>query len=93
MKRLNQYDIMIDVDHAPPLVDSGKSRQFSSKEVKTKIDNSVWTDTPEDKQRKLKERLSGKKRSREQDDEEPEPVRMSQRDLEMQRQVQEYNVS
>ncbi|KAG2182369.1 hypothetical protein INT43_007299 [Umbelopsis isabellina] len=72
-------------------VDTGKSRQFSSKEVKTKVNNSVWTDTPAEKQRKLEERLSGKKRSREQDDEEPEPVRMSQRDLEMQRQVQEYN--
>lgn len=73
-------------------VDHHKSRQFSKNEVKTKIDNSEWTDTPADKQRKLEERLSGKKRSRDREEEE-EPVKMSKRDIELRNQVESYNVS
>jgi len=71
-------------------VDHHKSRQFSKNEVKTKIDNSEWTDTPADKQRKLEERLSGKKRSRDREEEE-EPVKMSKRDIELRNQVESYN--
>lgn len=74
-------------------VDQHKSRQFSKSEVKNKVDNSVWTDTPADKQRKLEERLSGKKRSRDRDAEEDEPVKLSARDIELRNQVNAYNVS
>ncbi|KAI8581939.1 hypothetical protein K450DRAFT_229997 [Umbelopsis ramanniana AG] len=72
-------------------VEQGKSRQFSKSEVKNKVDNSGWTDTPADKQRKLEERLAGKKRSRDRDDEEDEPVKLSQRDIELRNQVNAYN--
>jgi hypothetical protein len=74
-------------------VDQHKSRQFSKSEVKNKVDNSGWTDTPADKQRKLEERLAGKKRSRDRDAEEDEPVKLSARDIELRNQVNAYNVS
>lgn len=53
----------------------------------------MWTDTPADKQRKLEERLAGKKRSRDRDAEEDEPVKLSARDIELRNQVNAYNVS
>lgn len=76
----------------PPEVDylkqasSGKSRQFTNKAVsKEDLANSGWTDTPADKERKLKE--SGKRKA-----DDYEQVYHSAKDAEQRRNVQEYNM-
>lgn len=64
---------------------SSRSRQFSNKPIGD-IDSSSWTETPADKERKLHEGRSGKRKAE-------EPVSYSAIDTERKRAIEEYNVS
>lgn len=67
---------------------SSKSRQFTNKTMsKEELDSSEWTMTPAQKQQRLEEQRSGKRKTME------EEVDFSQLDRERIRNVQEYNVS
>lgn len=77
----------------PPEVDylkkanSSKSRQFTNKTMsKEELDSSEWTMTPAQKQQRLEEQRSGKRKTME------EEVDFSQLDRERIRNVQEYNM-
>ncbi|KAG1294754.1 hypothetical protein G6F66_004927 [Rhizopus arrhizus] len=75
---------------APPEVDylksanSSRSRQFSNKPIGD-IDSSSWTETPADKERKLHEGRSGKRKAE-------ESVSYSAIDTEKKRAIEEYNM-
>ncbi|RHZ77191.1 hypothetical protein Glove_184g76 [Diversispora epigaea] len=66
-----------------------KSRQFSQKTHDPKLnDNSLWTETPAEKQERLKSKSSStQKRKRE----EEEPVKYSESDLENSKKIKEFN--
>lgn len=66
---------------------SSKSRQFTNKTMsKEELDSTEWTLTPAQKQQRLEEQRSGKRKTTE------EEVDFSQLDRERIRNVQEYNV-
>jgi hypothetical protein len=77
----------------PPEVDylkkanSSRSRQFTNKTMtKEQLDNTEWTETPAEKQRRLEEQRSGKRKAQE------ETVNYSALDMEKKRNVEQYNV-
>jgi hypothetical protein len=78
----------------PPEVDylkkanSSRSRQFTNKTMtKEQLDNTEWTETPAEKQRRLEELSSGKRKAQD------ETVSYSVLDLEKRKNVEQYNVN
>nr|XP_029513473.1 GPALPP motifs-containing protein 1-like [Oncorhynchus nerka] len=64
------------------------ARTFKKRAGPESKDRSLWTDTPADRERKLRERLEGK------ESEETEPVpQLSHKELQMAEKVSKYNVS
>uniref|UniRef100_A0A4W5LRJ6 GPALPP motifs-containing protein 1 n=1 Tax=Hucho hucho TaxID=62062 RepID=A0A4W5LRJ6_9TELE len=64
------------------------ARTFKKRAGPESKDRSLWTDTPADRERKLRERLEGK------ETEEKEPVpQLSHKELQMAEKVSKYNVS
>ncbi|XP_063068682.1 GPALPP motifs-containing protein 1 [Engraulis encrasicolus] len=66
------------------------ARTFKKKMGPENKDRSIWTDTPADRERKLRERLEGKKSDESKKEEAP---RMSKKDLDMAEKVNKYNES
>ena len=66
---------------------STKARAFSGRTLDAdKLDTSIWTDSPADRERKELEKLkNGGKRKQ------PEPAPISQKDIETRRNVDQYN--
>ncbi|RUP45276.1 hypothetical protein BC936DRAFT_148378 [Jimgerdemannia flammicorona] len=70
--------------------DPMNSRSFSKKNVDpAKIDSSGWTETPADREKRLREGKSSQKRKQEVDDE--EPIKYSKADLETRERVERHN--
>lgn len=69
------------------LANSSKSRQFTNKTMsKEELDSAEWTMTPAQKQQRLEEERSGKRKMTE------EETNFSKLDMERMRNIQEYNV-
>ncbi|XP_071771106.1 GPALPP motifs-containing protein 1 isoform X2 [Centroberyx gerrardi] len=66
------------------------ARTFKKKSGPENKDRSIWTDTPADRERKIMERLEGKKKDEKEKDSVPE---MSHKDLAMAEKVSKYNDS
>ncbi|XP_035508404.1 GPALPP motifs-containing protein 1 [Morone saxatilis] len=64
------------------------ARTFKKKSGPENKDRSIWTDTPADRERKIRERLEGKKKGEEEKDDVPQ---LSRKDLEMAEKVSKYN--
>ncbi|XP_068176991.1 GPALPP motifs-containing protein 1 [Antennarius striatus] len=65
------------------------ARTFKKRSGPENKDRSIWTDTPADRERKIRERLEGKKEDVEKND----VPQFSQKDLEMATKVSKYNES
>ena len=74
-----------------------KARQFArSAAPPKKVDNSLWTETPAERQQRIADEVSGKKRrAANAPDEEPDPdaVKRMKRDEEIRREVEAHTVS
>lgn len=74
-----------------------KARQFArSAAPAKKVDNSLWTETPAERQQRIVDEVSGKKRrAANAPDEEPDPdtVKRIKRDQEIRREVEAHTVS
>ncbi|XP_056876197.1 GPALPP motifs-containing protein 1 isoform X1 [Takifugu flavidus] len=66
------------------------ARTFKKRSGPENKDRSIWTDTPEDRERKAKERLEKKEKGEEEKHEAPQ---LTQKDLEMAEKVSKYNES
>lgn len=66
------------------------ARTFKKKSGPEKGDRSIWTDTPADRERKMRERLEGKKKGEVEKDSVP---KLSRKELEMAEKVTKYNES
>ncbi|KAK5619745.1 hypothetical protein CRENBAI_008092 [Crenichthys baileyi] len=66
------------------------ARTFKKRSGPENKDRSIWTDTPEDRERKARERLEGKKTGEAKKDEVPQ---VSQKEIEMAEKVSKYNES
>lgn len=66
------------------------ARTFKKRSGPENKDRSIWTDTPADRERKIRERLEGKKKGEAEKDDAPQ---LSQKDLEMAQKVSKYNDS
>lgn len=66
------------------------ARTFKKRSGPENKDRSIWTDTPADRERKIRERLEGKKKGKAEQDDAPQ---LSQKDLEMAQKVSKYNES
>ncbi|XP_044061345.1 GPALPP motifs-containing protein 1 [Siniperca chuatsi] len=66
------------------------ARTFKKRSGPENRDRSIWTDTPEDRERKHRERLEGKKKGEAEKDDVPQ---VSRKDLEMAEKVSKYNES
>lgn len=64
------------------------ARTFKKKSGPENKDRSMWTDTPADRERKIRERLEGKKKGEVEKDDVPQ---LSRKDLEMAEKVSKYN--
>ncbi|XP_059210741.1 GPALPP motifs-containing protein 1 [Centropristis striata] len=64
------------------------ARTFKKKSGPENKDRSIWTDTPADRERKLQERLEGKKKGEVEKDDAPQ---VSYKDMEMAKKVSQYN--
>ncbi|XP_036951478.1 GPALPP motifs-containing protein 1 [Acanthopagrus latus] len=64
------------------------ARTFKKKSGPENKDRSMWTDTPADRERKIRERLEGKKKGEVEKDDGP---RLSRKELEMAEKVSKYN--
>ncbi|KAM8763364.1 GPALPP motifs-containing protein 1 [Acanthopagrus schlegelii] len=64
------------------------ARTFKKKSGPENKDRSMWTDTPADRERKIRERLEGKKKVEVEKDDGP---RLSRKELEMAEKVSKYN--
>ena len=77
-----------------------KPRQFSRSTATPKVvDNTLWTETPAEKQKRLADEVMGKKRrvenadlDQEGDEDEADGAKRRKREAELQRQVDEYTV-
>ncbi|XP_068597958.1 GPALPP motifs-containing protein 1 [Brachionichthys hirsutus] len=67
-----------------------EARAFKKKSGPENKDRSIWTDTPADRERKIRERLEGKKKE---EVEKKDVPQLSQKDLEMATKVSNYNES
>nr|XP_020493609.1 GPALPP motifs-containing protein 1 [Labrus bergylta] len=65
------------------------ARTFKKKSGPENKDRSIWTDTPEDRERKIRERLERKQKGEEEVDE--KVPKLSRKDLEMADKVSKYN--
>src|ERR1700733_3917417 len=74
-----------------------KARQFArSAAPAKKVDNSLWTETPAERQQRIADEVSGKKRrAANAPDEEPDPdaIKKRRRDEEIRREVEAHTVS
>ena len=74
-----------------------KARQFArSAAPAKKVDNSLWTETPAERQQRIADEVSGKKRrAANAPDEEPDPdaIKRRRRDEEIRREVEAHTVS
>ncbi|KAM9366226.1 GPALPP motifs-containing protein 1 [Symphorus nematophorus] len=66
------------------------ARTFKKRSGPENKDRSIWTDTPADRERKMRERLEGKKKGEAEKDDAP---KLSRKDLEMAEKVSKYNES
>ncbi|KAM6979933.1 GPALPP motifs-containing protein 1 [Aplochiton taeniatus] len=66
------------------------ARTFKKKSGPENKDRSIWTDTPADRERKLRERLEGKKDGEKEKDDAP---RLTQKELQLAEKVSKYNDS
>ncbi|XP_041795846.1 GPALPP motifs-containing protein 1 [Chelmon rostratus] len=66
------------------------ARTFKKRSGPENKDRSIWTDTPADRERKIRERLEGKKKGGGEKDDVPQ---LSQKDVDMAEKVSKYNES